>query len=330
ETPKEESSEEETTKEPSETQALITTETTGEDAANESESTKEGEAATEETQNDGPLSVLRKGAVAAVGGTMVGVGLVMIPLPTPFGAVVASSGLAVLGTEFKEAKDMNDKLINGAKKIGNSARDKIVKSIESMEAEDFDADKDSEEQQPLSINKAMSVDEDGNVVAVAKASSMDEGDDAATTLPSDAVIKVANTKSFDDEETTAEENTDGAPKWLLMNPTEQKRQERLAREKYRRENQTSFEQTKEYFTKKTGKFLSKNLLPLLKKDEKEEETATATESKDVAKTVAADEAAPTDKDDNVSGCSNHGSEDGYVLVAADSAELKPSDAPPSL
>ena len=248
----------------------------------------------------------------------------MIPLPTPFGAVIASSGLAVLGTEFKEAKDMNDKLIDGAKKTVNSAREKIVKSIESMEVEDFDADTDSEEQPPTN-NKTMSVDENGNVVAVTKETNTDA--DATETTPSDPLIKVALSKSFDNED-NAEESSDAAPKWLLMNPTEQKRQERLAREKYRRENQTSFEQTKEYFTKKTGKFLSKNLLPLLKKDEKEEEGAA--ESKDNAtsnstKDAPADAASKDNEPD-----SDHGSEDGYVLVPADSSELKPSDAPPSL
>ena len=51
-----------------------------------------------------PLKMLKKGATAVVGGTMVGVGLVMIPLPTPMGCVVASSGMAILGSEFEGAK----------------------------------------------------------------------------------------------------------------------------------------------------------------------------------------------------------------------------------
>ena len=58
-----------------------------------------------------PMKMLKKGATAVVGGTMVGVGLVMIPLPTPMGCVVASSGLAVLGSEFEGAKEMNDRII---------------------------------------------------------------------------------------------------------------------------------------------------------------------------------------------------------------------------
>lgn len=52
---------------------------------------------------------VRKTSVAVAGGTMVGVGLVMIPLPTPFGAVVAGSGMAVLGTEFPAAQRVLDK-----------------------------------------------------------------------------------------------------------------------------------------------------------------------------------------------------------------------------
>merc|ERR1712238_362973 len=88
----------------------------------------------------GVSNMLRKGAVAITGGTLVGVGLVMIPLPTPFGAVVASSGLAVLGTEFDEAKELNDRLIEGAKGHLSTARDALVKGIESMDQEDFNAD----------------------------------------------------------------------------------------------------------------------------------------------------------------------------------------------
>ena len=51
---------------------------------------------------------LRKTGVAVAGGTMVGVGLIMIPLPTPFGCVVAGSGMAVLGTEFPAAQRVLD------------------------------------------------------------------------------------------------------------------------------------------------------------------------------------------------------------------------------
>jgi Putative transmembrane protein (PGPGW) len=52
---------------------------------------------------------VRKTGVAVAGGTMVGVGLIMIPLPTPFGCVVAGSGMAVLGTEFPAAQRVLDR-----------------------------------------------------------------------------------------------------------------------------------------------------------------------------------------------------------------------------
>ena len=57
-------------------------------------------------------NLIKKGAVAVAGGTMVGVGLVMIPLPTPFGAVIAGSGMAVLGTEFEAVQQTNQRMVN--------------------------------------------------------------------------------------------------------------------------------------------------------------------------------------------------------------------------
>jgi hypothetical protein len=173
----------------------------------------------------------------------VGVGLVMIPLPTPFGAVVASSGLAVLGTEFKEAKEMNDRLIEGVKSTVSVARDRIVKGIESM---DGDEDNDISEWNDSTTNMRSS--SDSQVIKVPlpvpdKAGDTDDGD---------------------------EEGAD-TPTWLHMNPIEQKRQDRIAREKYRMENQTVYERNMEYWTKKTGSFLSRNLLPLLKGGNVEEQ-----------------------------------------------------------
>ena len=54
----------------------------------------------------------RKTGVAVAGGTMVGVGIIMIPLPTPFGAVIAGSGMAVLGLEFPAAQRVLDRTCN--------------------------------------------------------------------------------------------------------------------------------------------------------------------------------------------------------------------------
>mmetsp|Transcript_25002 Transcript_25002/g.40957 ORF Transcript_25002/g.40957 Transcript_25002/m.40957 type:complete len:437 (-) Transcript_25002:133-1443(-) len=208
--------------------------------------------------NEGPFSMIRKGAVAAVGGTMVGVGLVMIPLPTPFGAVIASSGLAVLGTEFKEAKDMNDRLIEGAKGTVKLARDRIVSRIESMEVDDFDADREGNSN-PTNLNATTDDTSDD---------SQEKKEDAAPAVVKVGFLSEEKKVSGDSEDPEQEHE---APRWLHMNPVERERQERIAREKYRRENQTSYQQTKEYFAKKTGSFLSRNLLPLLKEKKQTDE-----------------------------------------------------------
>jgi len=195
-----------------------------------------------------PLNMIRKGAVAAVGGTMTAVGLVMIPLPTPFGAVIASSGLAVLGTEFDEAKELNDRLIEGAKGHLNNAREALVNGIESMDQDVCNAnDRGSSTSHLLTDSSEKEVGGEAN-----------------------AVVKVTASASFgndgcDDDGSGSNKNS---PMWLHMNASERDRQERLAKEKYRRECQTSYEQTREYITKKTGRFLSRNVLPLIKnKDE---------------------------------------------------------------
>jgi hypothetical protein len=221
-----------------------------------------------------PLKMLRKGATAVVGGTMVGVGLVMIPLPTPFGAVVASGGLAVLGTEFTEAKELNDRLIVGAKGHFNTARNALVKGIESMDQKGFNADSSTSASASASgdipstnntISKSSSekdeIEKNNTVIKLSASASSSFGWDDAN--------ENGNGNGNDDNN---EDSTDDSPLWLHMNPIEQERQEKLAKEKYRRENQTYYEQTKENLTKRTGKFLSRNILPLIKKKEVEEET----------------------------------------------------------
>ncbi|CAJ1954628.1 unnamed protein product [Cylindrotheca closterium] len=89
-----------------------------------------------------PMKLFRKGATAVVGGVTVAVGLVMIPLPTPMGCVVASSGMAILGSEFEGAKEMNDRMIEKSKTHLGNARDKAIAKIESMHSND-DTDDDS-------------------------------------------------------------------------------------------------------------------------------------------------------------------------------------------
>ncbi len=228
-------------------------------------STEEDDAASSTFGRDNPLKMLKKGAVAAVGGSMVGLGLVMIPLPTPFGAVVASSGLAVLGTEFKEAGDLNDRLIDGAKGHLSKARDSIVKGIESMNGDELDEDiPESLTNSTLNSNDNSAENEDDEGGTIVKVN-------AAKTLGSDRNTEA--TVAEDGENTENGNTTETPPVWLHMNPIERQRQERLAKQKYRRDRQTSYEQAKEAITKRTGKFLSKNLLPFIKKAEPSEDGA---------------------------------------------------------
>mmetsp|Transcript_19086 Transcript_19086/g.44178 ORF Transcript_19086/g.44178 Transcript_19086/m.44178 type:complete len:511 (+) Transcript_19086:207-1739(+) len=217
------------------------------------------------------LKMLKKGAVAVAGGTMVGVGLVMIPLPTPFGAVVASSGLAVLGTEFEEAKELNDRLIDGAKGHLSTARDKIVVGIENMNSE-HDEDEEDELYNETEKNEGAS----GTVIKVKSASvakttnaTNEDGVDSGHNNTSDKTqAESSDNKNNDGDGTKTIDTTDeAAPVWLHMNPIERERQIKLARIKYRRENQTTLQQAKEAFTKRTGRFLSRNLLPYIKKKE---------------------------------------------------------------
>jgi len=60
------------------------------------------------TGSESVIDMARKAGVAVGGGAMVGLGLVMIPLPTPFGCVVAGAGMGVLATEFPAAQQMID------------------------------------------------------------------------------------------------------------------------------------------------------------------------------------------------------------------------------
>lgn len=207
------------------------------------------------------LKLLRKGAVAAVGGAMVGVGLVMIPLPTPFGAVIASSGLALLGTEFEGAKEMNERVIEGV----NIARDHIVKSIESMEQEESDADESPDEDSSTpKIRVTASTDADG---------SPDLGSTTACSS-GEREGEVVEARSEDSG------NERATPFRSYMNPVERERQERIARERDQEELQSAYFQTKQYLTRKAGSFLSKNLLPLLKAKEEIAHTPEQTESHD--------------------------------------------------
>ena len=55
-----------------------------------------------------PLRAARKAGVAVVGGSLVGVGIVLIPLPGP-GTLIVAAGMGVLATEFPAARRALDK-----------------------------------------------------------------------------------------------------------------------------------------------------------------------------------------------------------------------------
>ena len=82
---------------------------------------------------------------------MVGVGLIMIPLPTPFGCVVAGAGMAVLGTEFPQAQ-----------RILDQTRDAVVDVIEKNCGEDGTPSTIQEEppKEPMSTNKSQKEEEE--------------------------------------------------------------------------------------------------------------------------------------------------------------------------
>ena len=77
--------------------------------------------------SSGFLDGVRKAGVAVAGGTLTAVGLVMIPLPTPMGCVVAGSGMALLGTEFEAANRVMERVQVSAE----NARDKLLDNVES-------------------------------------------------------------------------------------------------------------------------------------------------------------------------------------------------------
>lgn len=59
--------------------------------------------------------------VKVVGGTTVGVGVVLMPLPGP-GTLIALGGLAILGTESEGAKKLNQQGVAMAKRAAAAAK----------------------------------------------------------------------------------------------------------------------------------------------------------------------------------------------------------------
>jgi hypothetical protein len=89
---------------------------------------------------------------------MVGLGLLMTPLPTPLGELLAASGLAVLATEYPEAKELKDRIENSAKQHFDTARDKIIERIVETR-ESFEQEEKQKEESSILLVEVVTLDE---------------------------------------------------------------------------------------------------------------------------------------------------------------------------
>jgi len=89
-------------------------------------------------------AMARKAGVAVSGVALTGIGLVMIPLPTPFGCLVAASGMAVLGTEFPAAQ-----------KVLDQTRDSVVRTLEQNCGSSSDEEQDNDDDDFVVVEKPM-------------------------------------------------------------------------------------------------------------------------------------------------------------------------------
>ena len=78
-------------------------------------------AAREAIRRNSRLDSAYRTGVKVVGGTTVGLGIVLMPLPGP-GALIALGGLAILGTENERARRLNQRGVALAKKAAASAK----------------------------------------------------------------------------------------------------------------------------------------------------------------------------------------------------------------
>lgn len=67
------------------------------------------------------LDLVYRTGVKVVGGTIVGLGIVLMPLPGP-GTLIALGGLSILGTESERAKAFNRKGVDLAKRAAAAAK----------------------------------------------------------------------------------------------------------------------------------------------------------------------------------------------------------------
>ena len=95
----------------------------------------------------------KKARVAATGGLVTAVGLVLIPAPVPVGAIVTAYGMSILAQEFEGAQAALDNtkhaLEGGLEKLAESLHDKEAEQVgEGADASVHQQEEEEEQQQP--------------------------------------------------------------------------------------------------------------------------------------------------------------------------------------
>jgi len=148
-----------------------------ESADSPKDSCEAAKASTEEATSEAKADVYtqarnaaRKAGVAAAGGTLVAVGAILTPLPTPGGILLAGAGLGVLSTEFESAKKVLDcgkeKLVGLIDSIPEEEDNIEVEEISMVDSQDSEDSVFSDVSRTTTISRASStVSQKGDVRA---------------------------------------------------------------------------------------------------------------------------------------------------------------------
>ena len=254
-----------------------TTGTEGSESVKDSNSQQTQEKQGEQPQEEiSLLKQAKKATVGVVGGAMTAVGLVMIPLPTPFGVVVAGSGLAVLGTEFPAAKQVLE-----------TSRDKLVEVIETHVVTDDDQvdeegrdtkaapESSSNLDQPLKT-EVSAVSSRGSSPSLAAVSADDQDRTSSTPLQEsgnggkDATDSnnddndAGNSISSDEDDDSS--NASATPAWLSNGPPSEAEFQKFSNRhpEVPPELQTSLEETWKKYRRHASR-VARKAIPVLKK-----------------------------------------------------------------
>lgn len=155
----------------------------------------------------------KKARVAATGGIVTAIGLVLIPAPVPVGAIVTAYGVSILATEFEGAQSAMD----SAKKTVEGSFEKLAKSL----------DDDTGKNKVVSNEEAKA--EAGAVNDEAKDVTIEQQQEASSSLPPTAVaVADVSDEPAKGEDATEEEssivendNTDSPPATTTASTTEE-------------------------------------------------------------------------------------------------------------